>query len=310
MNRQLLKGCLFVFLGACSFGFLSTVTKTAYTYNYTVGEITGVQNFFGVLFLWLFFLFQKIFAPQSLKTTEPQNNIQHTPKWKIILAGTFTGLVGIFYYKSIKLLPASVAIILLMQYLWMTIIIEKFVFKRNPHKTQLIATAFVIIGTVFASGVLDTSMQINLKGVAFGLLAAFAYSIFLLTSGRIGTTLPVLKKSALIVTGSWLITWLIFPPTFFFNGIFFSGLYKWGIILAIMGTTIPPLFFSIGIPKIGVSLAAIISAVELPAAILAAYVVLHENVTPWRWLGVLMIIFAIIGPNIKQVVKSSIKKAG
>lgn len=304
----MLKGGIFVFLGACSFGFLSSVTKTAFSYNYTVGEITGLQNFLGFVFLWVLFLSQKLFAPKTLEPYEAQKNIKHTPIWKIMLAGTFTGLVGILYYKSIKLLPASVAIILLMQYLWMTIIIEKFVFKKNPNKVQLIATAFVIFGTVFASGVLDASIQINFKGVAFGLLAALAYSIFLLTSGRVGTTLPVLKKSALIVTGSWIVTWIIFPPTFFFNGVLFSGLYKWGTTLAIMGTVIPPLFFSIGIPKTGVSIAAIISAVELPAAIFAAYVALNENVTIWRWFGVLIILLAIIGPNLKQALKSNTKK--
>ena len=53
MNKKL-KGGILVFLGACSFGVLSTIVKTAYGEGFVVGEITGSQTFFGFLFLWNF----------------------------------------------------------------------------------------------------------------------------------------------------------------------------------------------------------------------------------------------------------------
>ncbi len=298
MNKDVFKGGVFVFLGACSFGVLSTVTKTAYAHGYTVGEITGTQSFFGMTILWLLYGLQCCFF--SEKNSPVVTKSAQTPLWKILFAGMCTGLVGIFYYMSILLLPASMAIILLMQYLWITLLVEKIFFNKSPTRAQLIATVFVLVGTVFAGGLLDTTINLSLKGVVFGLLAATAYSIFLLTSGRVGTELPALKKSALMITGSCLLTWLIFPPLFFVNGVLIGGLYGWGILLAVMGTVIPPLFFSIGIPKTGVSLSAILSAVELPAAILAAYFILNEPIGPMRWLGVTLIILALILPNLKR----------
>lgn len=296
MNQKL-KGGIFVFLGACSFGVLSTIVKTAYGEGYTLGQITGTQTIFGAILLWLMFLVQSRLSKKRIK--QNQENKKKTAWWKICLAGTFTGLVGIFYYQCVKLLPASIAIILLMQYLWISILLEYIIFKKKPIAIQLIAALIVFIGTFFAGGVFNESLHLNPVGIGFGFLAAFSYAIFLLTSGRIGTDLPVLKKSALMITGSCIMTLIIFPPTFFLNGIFFAGLYKWGLALALLGTVIPPLFFSIGIPKVGVSVGSILSAAELPIAVLSSHFILKEDVRGLQWLGVLLILSAIALTNLK-----------
>jgi drug/metabolite transporter (DMT)-like permease len=301
MVNDKLKGGIFVFLGACSFGLLSTIVKTAYSEGYTLGQVTGSQTFFGMSLLWIIYLIQYSYGKSKKpdKKAEKEAGTKTTKWWKVALAGTFTGLVGIFYYQSVKLLPASIAIILLMQYLWISILIEAVVFKKKPHKMQLIAAAIVLVGTLFAGGVFNHEVVLNAKGIFFGFLAAICYSVFILTSGRIGNDLPVFKKSALMITGSCLITWIIFPPLFFFDGVFFDGLYKWGLSLALLGTVIPPLFFSIGMPRTGVSLGAILSAAELPVAVTSSRFILHENVQLLQWLGVALILFAIIMTNLK-----------
>lgn len=297
MNERI-KGGLLVFFGAASFGLLSTIVKFAYAEGYTLGEITGTQSFSGMAILWLLY-----FITKSIKKEDKKEKAEETqPKtkwWKIALAGTFTGLVGIFYYQCVKLLPASVAIILLMQYLWISMLIEAIVFRKKPSRKQLLLLGVVLLGTLLAGGLFSQEIMLNIKGVIFGLLAATCYAIFLMTSGRIGNDLPVLKKSALMITGSCAITWIIFPPLFFFNGVYFSGLVLWGLALALLGTVIPPLLFSMGIPRVGVSIGAILSAVELPVAILSSAFILHESVDALRWLGVILILLAIVATNIK-----------
>lgn len=319
MNRNKFTGGIFVFLGACSFGVLSTIVKKGYEEGYTLGQITGSQAFLGMVILWLlYFLHTSLFKKSNLTSDDnsserfqrKEEKGQHLPEvkenpsrptawWKVAFAGIFTGLVGIFYYQCVKLLPASIAIILLMQYLWISILIEAVVFKKRPHKMQLIAASIVLVGTFFAAGIFNEAVTLNIKGIGFGLLAAFCYAIFLIASGRVGNDLLVLKKGALMITGSCIVTWIIFPPLFLFDGLFFDGLYKWGLSLAILGTVIPPLFFSFGIPRTGVSLGAILSATELPVAVVSSSVILQENVHVLQWVGVVLILSAIVLTNIK-----------
>lgn len=301
-----LRGGIFVFLGACSFGVLSTIVKTAYGDGYSLGEITGSQTFFGMIMLWIVYLFQRKtgIGLSPSKVSEVGNVNSKTRWWLVMLAGTFTGLVGIFYYQCVKLLPASIAIILLMQYLWISMLIEAVVFRKKPQKERLTAAGIVLVGTVLAGGIFNSEVTLNIKGIVFGLLAATCYAVFILTSGRVGNDLPVFKKSALLISGSCILTWIIFPPLFFIDGAFLGGLYKWGLALAALGTVIPPLFFSIGMPRTGVSLGAILSAAELPTAVTVSHFILDENVALLQWLGVAIILSAIVLSNL------NIKKAG
>ncbi len=301
MNERI-RGGVLVLLGAVSFGFLSTIVKFAYEKGYTLAEITGSQAFTGMVILWAMYWISSLGKKKKSEVNEiPENKGKpKTQWWKVSFAGIFTGLVGIFYYQCVKLLPASIAIILLMQYLWISILIEAIVFKKKPTKKQLLLLGVVFIGTFLAGGIFSDKVELNLMGIIYGLLAATSYAIFLMTSGRIGNDLPVLKKSALMITGSCAATWIIFPPMFFFNGVFFSGLYAWGLALALLGTVIPPFFFSYGIPRIGVSIAAIISAAELPTATLSSALILGESVDFIKWVGVGLILLSIIATNIKS----------
>lgn len=293
----MLKGILLVFLGACSFGILSTFVKLAYHEGYTLGDVTGAQAFFGAVILWILFFFQtrtSAYKAKEIKIT--------TPWWKMLLAGTCTGLVSIFYYQCVKLVPNSVAIILLMQFIWMSILLEFLIFKKKPSGLQFVAILLVLGGTVLASGMLETSISaLNLKGLGFGLLAALCYAGFLMLSGRIGNEYPALKKSALMITGACILIFIIFPPAFLVNGALGGSLLKWGLIISIFGTVIPPLFYAEGVPRIGTALSSILSAAELPVAVMMAGFVLHEQVSFLRWMGVAIILSAMVLPNLKYL---------
>lgn len=223
---------------------------------------------------------------------------------KFLPAGAFTGLVGIFYYQSVQYLPASIAIILLMQNVWISILIEFLVFKKKPTTVQVIAMFLVLGGTVFAAGLLEDSVQLNAKGIMFGLLAAISYSVFMLSSGRIGNNLPVSQKSALMITASCIMTFILYPK---FGSMvhewFQGGLLPWGLALALFGTVIPPFLFAKGVPMTGVSLSAILGGAELPVAVIASAVILKEHVSPLQIVGVIIILSAIVLTNLPKKAK-------
>lgn len=286
------KNILLVFLGACSFGILSTFVKIAYSEGYTVGEVTGAQVFFGMSVLWIIYGAGKALGFFSIDRGKKD------PIWKLLLSGLSTGSVSILYYICVELIPASIAIILLMQFIWMSVLIEFVVFRSKPSRLQILSVILVLGGTALAAGVFNQqAFDLSFKGIIFGLMAAFAYAIFLIVNGRVGNTYPAVQKSALMLTGSCILVFIVFPPTFLFSGALAQGLWFWGVLLSIFGTVLPPLFYAIGIPKVGIPLSSILSAVELPVAVGMSYFLLSEPVSGLQWLGVIIILLAIIWPN-------------
>ncbi|MWP63213.1 EamA family transporter [Gilliamella sp. Pas-s25] len=311
MKDNFLGGFL-VFLGACSFGVLSSIVKTAYKAGYTLGEVTGIQCFLGMLMLWsIHFIVKAVHKPKvSASTNTPlatstTQSPESTKKWKVCAVGLFPGLVGICYYQCVQLVPASIAIILLMQYLWISIIIDFVIFKNKPTIIQLATVIVIILGSSLAAGMFNQDITLNLTGCLFGFLAALMYSLFISTSSNIGNELPKLEKSALMITGACFVTFLIFPPLFFFKLDINDKLYQLGFLLALLGTVLPPFLFSIGIPKIGISLSAILSAAELPVAVTCSFFYLHEAVYFTQWIGVVIILLAIALPNLKHIKKTA-----
>ena len=288
-----LKGALAVFLGASSFGILSTFVKKAYGEGLTLGEVTRIQVLFGMLLLWIIFILMKLFSARPLQPLSKKSS------WiKILVSGTSTGLVSILYYKCVQLVPASLAIVLLMQYIWIGVLIEFVFFKTRPSKNNLIGIGIVLAATLLATGLIEKGLSdLQPTGILFGLLAATAYSVFMIVNGRVGNDYHPIQKSAIMVTGSCILVFTLFPPTYLFNGQFDHNFLHFGLILSLFGTVIPPLLFAYGLPKTGFSLGGILSSAELPVATCMSYFILHESVSPVQWLGVFFILGTVIWLN-------------
>ncbi|WP_460922782.1 EamA family transporter [Pontibacter brevis] len=296
------RGIVLVFLGACSFGVLSTFVKLAYKEGFTLGDVTGTQVLFGLIVLWTVVLLRKLFHSKS-------NSTSFREKAKLVVMGTSTGLVSIFYYKSVQTVPASIAILLLMQFTWMSLVIEAIMKRKLPTLAQVGTVILILIGTALAGRLFSGDLpDFDLTGIGYGLLAAFCYSIFLMINGAVGNQLHPATKSALILTGACILIFTVFPPVFLTNGALASGLFKWGVVLALFGTVIPPLFYAYGLPDTGLGLGAILSAAELPVAVLMSSIILHEEVWTIQWIGVALILLAIVLSNLNSLRKKRNKE--
>lgn len=286
---------IMVFTGACCFGILSTFVKVAYQEGYATGDISGSQACFGMMVLWALYLLQR-------KTPTSAIDQPQTASWKVMLAGTSIGLCTHLYYLSVQWIPASVAIIFLMQFTWIGLLLEWLIYSKRPSLLQCIATLLIMAGTIMASGLSARhNTALPVKGVLLAMASATVYGVYVVASGRIGNELPALKKSALIMTGSTAAIFLVATPGFLFMPQILGGLAKWTIFLGLFGTIIPPLLFSAGIPKTGVILSALLMTVELPVAVITARLVLHEHISPLQWGGVLLMLFAMALPSLQQL---------
>ncbi|MGG4155189.1 EamA family transporter [Peribacillus muralis] len=83
------------------------------------------------------------------------------------------------------------------------------------------------------------------------------------------------------------------PQIIWEGTLFTEGLWIYGLALGLFGMILPVYLFSISIPKIGLSKSSILSAVELPVAMIISVILLNEMVTLLQIFGVLIIIFGI-----------------
>ena len=136
------KYALLVFLGGCSYGVVSTFVKLGFSDGFGVSDVTGSQYFFGALMLWLISIFV------------PRNKLNGKQWFILLISGIPMGLTGIFYNKALGYVDASFAIILLLQYTWVSIILHYVIEKKKPDRKNLIATVVILLGSLLASGFL------------------------------------------------------------------------------------------------------------------------------------------------------------
>jgi drug/metabolite transporter (DMT)-like permease len=280
---------LIVFLGGCCYGVLSTFVKLAYSAGFTVKEVTGSQYLLGTLLIWMVALFSK-----KKKLTLP--NIG-----KLLLSGIPVGLTGVFYYQSLQTLDASLAIIFLFQFVWIGTFIEWIVYKKIPSTGKMVSISILIIGSILAAGIItDGGVELTWQGTVWGLLSALTYTALIFLSSSVGKDTPPVQKSALLSTGGLITVLLVFQPTSLFHLPVIMGVAPYGIFLGLLGVALPPLLFTIGMKHVGPGLGTILTASELPIAVILSSLVLAESVSLSQWFGVALILGGIVFANVKK----------
>ena len=294
-KNNVLKGVFLVALGATSYGMLATFVKIAYGEGYTTAEVTTSQFIYGIIGILILNLVQKI----KNKNSEPKASKQNI--FHLMLAGTSLGMTSIFYYLAVKYIPVSIGIVLLMQTVWMGVLLEWFLDKKAPSLQKIISVLIVLIGTALAINIFkidfnDSNINWPL-GLLFGLLAASSFTTTMFTANRVATTISSTQRSLYMILGGAVIvfTFALFTQVTPFNFEIFA---KWGIIMALFGTIIPPMLLNAGFPLTGIGLGSIVSALELPISVMMAFTLLNETVYPLQWFGIFLIIIAIIIMNV------------
>jgi len=314
-QKDVLKGVLLVGLGSSFYGMLATFVKLSYKEGFTTAEVTTAQFVLGILGMFLLNLFQ---SGIGKKKATP---ITQKDKLKLILAGTSMGCTSLFYYLSVQYIDVSVAIVLLMQSVWISVVVEAVLTKKMPNGQKIISVLLVLFGTVLATNILKQQIELDWKGLFWGFLAACSFSTTMFTANTIAIYASPLRKTLFMLLGGGVIVglFLVFSqigPLHIegLRGLYyhfsdneagirpfdFSIFLKYGLILSLFGTILPPILFNAGFPKAGLGLGSIVSAVELPVSVTMAFVLLDEKVEFIQWLGICIILFAIVLMNIKK----------
>lgn len=290
-QKNVLKGVFLVALGATSYGMLATFVKMAYREDFTTAEVTTSQFILGISGILLINAFQK--------AKHKENVVKATRKniFNLMLAGTSLGTTSLFYYLAVKYIPVSIGIVLLMQTVWMGVLLEMILEKKLPSLQKIIAVFIVLVGTVLATNIINNDIELDWRGIAWGILAAASFTATMFTANRVAIEISSAQRSLYMLLGGAVIVFLFAFGTQ--NTPFNLAIFmKWGIVLSLFGTIIPPMLMNAGFPLTGIGLGSIVSALELPVSVMMAFVLLNEKVIFLQWVGILLIILAIIIMNI------------
>ena len=294
MNGRWLLFPLLVFLGGCCYGPSSPTIKIAYDAGFSANDVVMSQYFYGWLILLVLvgagflhgFLHRPAFAsPWTMKRV-----------LQLFATGAAIALVSVCYCFSLQSVPASVSVILLFQFTWIGVIIEALVERRIPSRRTMTAVVILITGTVLAAGLVGSSVQLTAEGVAFGMLSALFYALYMFLLGRTEPEMHPLTRSFVIMSCSLALLVCIMSPAYIVSGTAFSGIWVYGVILGLFGCALPMFLFSIGTPRISTGAATILSSSELPASIICAVIILSEAVSWIQWVGIALIFFGIAYP--------------
>ncbi len=286
---------LLVFLGGCSFGPSSSVIKLAYEAGFTANDVVMSQYFFGWIMMAVLAGGLFISSAVRKKTVAPKQ-----PRMKNIIGiaavGISIALVSTCYMFSLQTVPAHIAVILLFQYTWIGIIIDAVYSRKLPSISIITSLLILIAGTLLAAGVGAGAEHLDPVGILFGLGSALFYAVYIFLLGKVDVEIHPITRSFFILSVALFFLIGMFSPAYFTSGVLGEGIWKYGILIGILGCAVPSFFFAIGTPKIPAGAATILSSSELPAGIICSVIILSEAVTPLQWTGVVLLFFGIAFP--------------
>lgn len=284
-----LKYSFMVLLGGTLYGTMSSFVKKSYADGFTAAEISFWQAFVAAIILAVC---------TAISSKGSSDKLHRNEILPLMLTGSAIGLTNFLYYKSVQFIPASLAIILLMQFTWFSMLIEWLFLHRRPTRAEFIAVSAILVGTVMASGIMSIdSCSYSIMGIGLALLSSFTYGAYIVANGQCGHNVRWEAKSMAIMLGSSITIFAINAPRII-EGEYVNGEFAlWIMLLAVAGTTVPTALFAAGIPKIGAPLSSILMTVELPVAVICAWLILGENMTAVQIAGVVLLLTAIVVMN-------------
>lgn len=290
-----IKYIFMVLLGGAMYGTMSSFVKLSYSWGYNAAEISFSQAALAALFLGIC----------TLRARSSQYKLTRKSILSLLLTGSAIGLTNFLYYLSVSYISASLAIVILMQFTWFSLFLEWIIFSKKPSSVEFLTVLCILVGTVLAGNLWGAEgLSLSLKGILLALSASLTYAVYIVANGRIDKDVRWQSKSTLIMLGSAITIFVINSRTIITDNHFGGEFLLWVLFLAIIGTSIPTALFAVGIPKIGAGVSSILMTIELPVAVLCAYIVLGENINLLQIAGIIIMLAAISVMNYYKSVKT------
>jgi drug/metabolite transporter (DMT)-like permease len=291
MNHTIRDGVLLALLAAACYAFFPIFTKLIYQYSSLVSlDIAGWRFMFAVPLLWALLMIRNRVIGNPYST-------ERLPRWQLMGLGGLlaTGALAAFY--GLSLIETGVYVMLFRTYPVIVLVIAVFLGDPLPERAWP-ALALVVVGV----GMMilkpdEVEVQLS-RTYLIGVLVAF-YNAAVIAVYNVLQARVIAGRKSKAKASAWTITgaFAVLIPLMIAFGL--APIPNWQTLASLMGlalvsTVLPIIAIYEGISRIGASRFVLIGSVEPMLALLLAYILFGEALTPLQLLGGGLILASII----------------
>lgn len=287
-----LPGFLMAFVGSVLFSTKAIIVKKAFYQVHTDAlTLLTLRMIFSLPFYLL----------AAFITSNKKNNVKMTRRqWITVLTLGLFGyyLSSLFDFIGLQYISAGLERLILFLYPTFAVLINRYFYRQRIAGYQKIALLLTYAGIAIAYyGELniDTGNPHFYFGSLMVFICAITYSVYIAGSGQIIPHIGAAKFTAyamLFATAGIFIHFLLKGNFHALNT--GTGLWGYGLSLAIFSTVIPSFMLSDGLKRIGANNVAIIAGIGPVSTIVQAHYVLGEKIFTEQIIGTLLVIAGVL----------------
>ena len=281
------RGVALCLLSAVGFGLMAVFAKKAYGHDVSVLTLLSVRFTVAAGAFWA------IVAARRARGVASR-----VPARSAILAGLALGAVGYAaqsggYFGALTRIDASLTALLLYVYPALVFLGALALGRDHIDRRRVVALVLATGGAALVLAGSGTG-DLDALGVALGLGAAVAYSVYILVADRVVEGIDAFLLSALIATGAAVTLWTAGLVSGSLDLGFERAGWGWIAGLALACTVLPISAFLAGLPKVGPATASIVSTVEPMVAVAMAMLWFDERLGLLQVVGGILVLAAVV----------------
>jgi drug/metabolite transporter (DMT)-like permease len=276
-SHQRFWGIIFILISAAGFGAMPIFANYAYAYGTEPITLLFLRFTLASGIMLIYNMFRKA----------------RFPKGRILVISILMGSIGysgqsFTYFTALLYAPAGTVAILLYLYPALVTGFSILFLKQKITLPEIIALILALTGTVCVIGLETGGKPL---GIILGVMAAFIYSIYIITGSRIMPNTDVITTSTIIMMSA---------GTVYTMGILVRGaqfptqVAGWSAVggIVVISTVIAIVTFFEGLKRTGPVHSSMLSTVEPVVTVALAWIAFNEGVTLIKLIGGAMILTA------------------
>lgn len=197
------------------------------------------------------------------------------------------------FFAALQRLDASLLALVLYTYPAWVMLGSLALGREQPTRRRVLALALSSAGlVVLLAGA--SSGAVDAAGVALGIGASLAYTVYILVADHAGLDIPPLALTALVCVGAACTLGLVGAVSGSLSLALSAEAWLWLGLIAVVSTAVPIVAFFAGLARVGPSSAAILSSFEPVVTVALAYLAFSEVLSGVQLVGAALVLGAAV----------------